>query len=139
MSRLKTACALLALPLAAIAQPGGWNDPFPPHRVMDNLYYVGTAMLSSYLITTDEGHILVSSNYETSVPVIRNAVEALGFDFDDIRILISGHAHPDHIEGDRLVKELTGAEVVVGRLDDPEGNWCSSIAHRGRVLAALGA
>lgn len=111
--------AIWALPVAALGQPGGWNDPFPPHRVMDNLYYVGTAMLSSYLITTPDGHILVSSNYESSVPVIRAAVEELGFDFEDIEILISGHAHPDHIEGDALVKELTGAEVVVGRLEVP--------------------
>jgi len=56
--------ALVLLPLAAGAQPPGWNDPFPPHRVMDNLYYVGTSMLSSFLITTPEGHILISANYE---------------------------------------------------------------------------
>lgn len=108
--------AMLACwPLPSASQPPGWNDPFPPHNVMDNLWYVGTAQLSSFLITTDEGHILVSSNYESSVPVIRAAVEELGFDFNDIEILISGHAHPDHIEGDALVKELTGAKVVVGR------------------------
>ncbi|MDG2175073.1 MAG: MBL fold metallo-hydrolase [Gammaproteobacteria bacterium] len=101
------------------AQPPGWNDPHPPHKVMDNLYYVGTSQLSSFLITTPEGHILHSSNYESSVPVIKAAVEELGFDFSDIKILISGHAHPDHIEGDALVKEMTGAEVVVGRLELP--------------------
>lgn len=111
--------ALAMLSLATFAQPPGWNDPFPPHRVMDNLYYVGTTQLSSFLLTTPEGHILISSNYESSVPVIREAVEELGFDFADIKILISGHAHPDHIEGDALVKELTGAEVVVGRLEVP--------------------
>jgi metallo-beta-lactamase class B len=110
--------ALVAASLA-IAQPAGWNDPFPPHRVMGNLYYVGTSMLSSFLITTPEGHILVSSDYEASVPVIEAAVEQLGFDFSDIKILISGNAHPDHIEGDTLVKKLTGAEVVVGRLEVP--------------------
>jgi len=103
----------------AQAQPPGWNDPFPPHKVMDNLYYVGTAQLASFLITTPEGHILQASNYETSVPVIKAAVEQLGFDFNDIKILISGHAHPDHIEGDALVKEMTGAEVIVGRLEVP--------------------
>jgi metallo-beta-lactamase class B len=120
MQKSKLAVAALAFaPFAAHAQPQGWNDPFPPHRVMDNLYYVGTSMLSSFLITTPEGHILVSSNYESSVPVIRASVEELGFAFDDIEILISGHAHPDHIEGDALVKELTGAEVVVGRLEVP--------------------
>jgi metallo-beta-lactamase class B len=109
----------MVLPLYASAQPPGWNDPFPPHRVMDNLYYVGTSMLSSFLIATPEGHILVSSDYEASVPLIKASVEELGFDFADIKILISGHAHPDHIEGDALVKEMTGAEVVVGRLEVP--------------------
>lgn len=120
MQKLKLASAALAVaPLAAVAQPSSWNDPFPPHQVMDNLYYVGTTMLSSFLITTPEGHILVSANYESSVPIIKANVEELGFDFEDIKILISGHAHPDHIEGNALVKELTGAEVVVGRLEVP--------------------
>jgi metallo-beta-lactamase class B len=105
--------------LPVSAQPPGWNDPFPAHKVMDNLYYVGTSQLGSFLITTPEGHILVTSNYETSVPVIKASVESLGFDFSDIKILISGHAHPDHIEGDALVKQMTGAEVVVGRLELP--------------------
>jgi len=117
------ACALLILSsisfVPVTAQPPGWNDPHPPHKVMDNLYYVGTSQLSSFLITTPEGHILHSSNYESSVPVIKAAVEELGFDFSDIKILISGHAHPDHIEGDALVKAMTGAEVVVGRLELP--------------------
>ena len=115
-----SAFALLSLfSMNAGAQPPGWNDPFPPHKVMDNLYYVGTAQLASFLITTPEGHILQASNYESSVPVIKAAVESLGFDFNDIKILISGHAHPDHIEGDALVKAMTGAEVVVGRLEVP--------------------
>jgi metallo-beta-lactamase class B len=105
--------------LQASGQPPGWNDPFPAHKVMDNLYYVGTAQLGSFLIATPEGHILITSNYETSVPVIQAGVESLGFDFSDIKILISGHAHPDHIEGDALVKEMTGAQVVVGRLELP--------------------
>ena len=73
--------------------------------------------LASFLITTPQGHILMNSNYESSVPVIRASVEKLGFKFSDIKILISGHAHPDHVEGDALVKELTGAQVVVGRLE----------------------
>ena len=106
-------------PVAAQTQPAGWNDPFPPHQVMDNLYYVGTTQLASWLLATAEGNILISSNYESSVPVILAAVEELGFRFSDIKILISGHAHPDHIEGDALVKQLTGAEVVVGRLELP--------------------
>ena len=112
---------LLALgPVAAFSQPKGWNDPFPPHRVMDNLYYVGTKELASFLIVTPQGNILMNSNYESSVPVIRASVDQLGFKFSDIKILIAGHAHPDHVEGDAMVKELTAAQVVVGRLEVPE-------------------
>lgn len=97
--------------------PNGWNDPFPPHKIMDNMYYVGTKELASFLIVTPQGNILMNSNYESSVPLIKKSVEDLGFKFSDIKILIAGHAHPDHVEGDAAVKELTGAQVVVGRLD----------------------
>jgi len=109
----------LAFSVAAFAQPAGWNDPFPPHKVMDNLYYVGTKELASFLIVTPAGNILMNSDYEASVPVIKASVEKLGFKFSDIKILIAGHAHPDHVEGDAMVKELTGAQVVVGRVDAP--------------------
>jgi metallo-beta-lactamase class B len=120
MRKLMLPAALAFLPWVAFCQPKGWNDPFPPHKVMDNVYYVGTKELASYLIVTPQGNILMNSNYESSVPVIRASVEQLGFKFSDIKILISGHAHPDHVEGDFLVKELTGAQVVVGRLDAPD-------------------
>src|SRR5512140_3371116 len=103
---------------SAFSQPNGWNDPFPPHKVMDNLYYVGTKELASFLIVTPAGNILMNSDYESSVPVIKASVEKLGFKFSDTKILIAGHAHPDHVGGDNLVKELTGAQVVVGRVDE---------------------
>jgi len=120
MRRLSLPGLTVALfPFAAFSQPAGWNDPFPAHRVMDNVYFVGTKELASFLITTPQGHILMNSNYESSVPLIRQSVEKLGFKFSDIKILISGHAHPDHVEGDALVKELTGAQVIVGRVDAP--------------------
>src|SRR5215470_2082271 len=111
-------CTLFAFSsVAAFSQPKGWNDAFPPHKVMDNLYYVGTKELASFLFVTPQGNILMNSNYESSVPVIRTSVEQLGFKFSDIKILIAGHAHPDHVEGDAMIKELTGAQVVVGRLE----------------------
>jgi len=123
MNRLIVIFFIIALcPIAAFAQggaPNGWNDPFPAHKVMDNMYYVGTKELASFLIVTPAGNILMNSNYEASVPVIQANVEKLGFKFSDIKILIAGHAHPDHVEGDALVKSLTGAQVVVGRLDEP--------------------
>ena len=114
---LFSAFPLALFPLLAFSQPKGWNDPFPPFRVMDNLYYVGTKELASFLFVTPQGNILMNSDYESSVPVIKASVEKLGFKFNDTKILIAGHAHPDHVEGDALVKELTGAQVVVGRLD----------------------
>jgi metallo-beta-lactamase class B len=103
--------------VVAFSQPKGWNDPVPPFRIMDNLYYVGTKELASFLFVTSQGNILMNSDYESSVPVIRASVEKLGFKFSDVKILVAGHAHPDHVEGDALVKEMTGAQVVVGSVD----------------------
>ena len=117
-------CPLLAVllsPVAAFAQPGGidWNAPFPPHRVMDNLYYVGSEALASFLITTPEGHILINSDFESTVPLLRENVAALGFDFADIAIVLGSHAHGDHMEADALIKELTGAQVMAMAEDLP--------------------
>ena len=106
---------------AAVAQQAqtDWNAPFPAHRVIDNVYFVGTAQLGSFLITTPAGHILVNSDFESTVPSIRKNVEVLGFSFGDIKILLGSHAHGDHMEGDALVKELTGATVMAMEQDVP--------------------
>jgi metallo-beta-lactamase class B len=92
---------------------------FPPHKVIGNIYYVGTRTLSSYLITTPEGHILINTTYERNVRTIEKSVTELGFKFADIRIVLGTHAHGDHQEGDALTKELTGAKVLVMREDVP--------------------
>lgn len=102
-----------------IGADGQMDARFPPHRVMDNVYYVGTGSLASFLITTPAGHILVNSCFNRTVPLIQESVEELGFDFDDIRIVLGSHAHGDHMQGDALVKELTGAQVVVMGDDVP--------------------
>jgi len=101
---------------------GGPNDmttPFPPHKVIGNIYYVGTKSLSVFLITTPQGHILVNSTYERNVPAIQQSLAALGFKFSDIKILLGSHAHGDHMEGDAAVKALTGAQVVAMAEDVP--------------------
>jgi len=85
---------------------------FPPHKIIGNIYYVGTKTLSSFLIVTPQGNILIDSTYERNVPVIQKSVSDLGFKFSDIKILLGNHAHGDHQEGDAKVKELTGAQVV---------------------------
>ena len=92
---------------------------FPPHRVVGNIYYVGTRTLSAYLITTPAGHILLNSTYERNVRTIAASVAQLGFAFTDVKILLGTHAHGDHQEGDALVKELTGAQVMAMAEDVP--------------------
>src|SRR3977135_3979273 len=80
-------------------QPPVWTEPFPPFHIMGNLYYVGSKGLANYLITTPAGHILINSDLEANVPLIRASVETLGFNFADIRILLISHAHWDHDAG----------------------------------------
>jgi metallo-beta-lactamase class B len=92
---------------------------FPPFKIIDNIYYVGTRTLSSFLIVTPAGHILIDSTYERNVPVIQKSVEQLGFRFADTKILLGNHAHGDHMEGDALVKQLTGAQVMAMAEDVP--------------------
>ena len=92
---------------------------FPPHRVVGNVYYVGTRTLSSYLIVTPAGHILLNSTYERNVRTIAASVAQLGFGFADVKILLGTHAHGDHQEGDALAKELTGAQVMAMEQDLP--------------------
>jgi len=90
-----------------------WTEPFPAFRIAGNLYYVGSRGLASYLITTPDGHILINSNLEASVPMIRASVESLGFKFSDIKILLISHAHGDHCAGSAALKQLTGAKYMV--------------------------
>ena len=97
-----------------------WTNPFPPYRIIGNVYYVGSQGLASYLITTPQGNILINSNLEKSVPVIRESVEKLGFKFSDTKILLISHAHWDHCAGSAAVKELTGAKYMVMDADVPE-------------------
>src|SRR5712672_2213169 len=90
-----------------------WTQPFPPHHIIGNLYYVGSQGLASYLITTPQGNILINSSLEASVPLIRESVEKLGFHFSDTKILLISHAHWDHCAGSAAIKELTGAKYYV--------------------------
>ena len=93
--------------------------PATAHRIAGNLYYVGTRSLASFLVTTPEGHILINTNYEAGVPGLKQSVEKLGFKFEDVKIILGSHAHGDHMEGDALVKEMTGAQVMAMAEDVP--------------------
>ena len=102
-----------------MGSPEDQGTAFPPHQVIANIYYVGTRTLTSYLVTTPQGAILINTTYERNVPVIQKSVQQLGFKFSDIKIVLGTHAHGDHQEGDALVKQLTGAQVMAMAEDVP--------------------
>ena len=107
---LVTACT--AAPAQLTGQAAEWNRPYEPFHIVANIYYVGPSGLSAHLITTPEGHILIDSGYEQTVPLIRESVTRLGFRFKDIKILLSSHAHSDHVAGHSAVKHQTGARIM---------------------------
>ena len=125
-----------------------WKEPFPPHRIIGNLYYVGSKGLASYLITTPQGHILINSNLESSAPQIKQSVEKLGFKFSDVKILLISHAHWDHDAGSARIKQLTGAKYMVmegdvpvvesgGKADFQYGNMASNLYPPAKVDRVL--
>jgi metallo-beta-lactamase class B len=98
---------------ASAQSPQEWEQPFPPHRIVANIYYVGSKGLAAFLITTPQGHILINSNLRSSVPQLQQSIEKLGFKFTDVKILLISHAHFDHCAGSAEVKRLTGAQYMV--------------------------
>ncbi len=109
--------AILLL-LAANGPAQEQDRPFPPHQVIGNVYFVGTASLGCFLVATPQGNILINSGFEETVPVVRASIERLGFRFEDIKILLTSHAHDDHVGGHALVKKQTGARVLVMEGDE---------------------
>jgi len=111
---------LLVLTASLFAQNDpSWTEPFPPFKIVGNVYYVGSRGLASYLITTPQGHILINSNLESSIPQIRSSIEKLGFHFSDVKILLISHAHWDHDAGSVEIKKLTHAQYMVMAGDAP--------------------
>jgi len=115
-----TATRLTSAPNLTPAANPDWTTPFPPHRIIGNLYYVGSRDLASFLITTPQGHILINSNLVSSPPQIRTAVEKLGFHWKDVKILLISHAHYDHCAGSPQIKRETAARYLVMDADAPE-------------------
>lgn len=104
---------------AAVGQgPADWYEPFPAHKIVGNVYYVGSKDLATFLITTPAGHLLINSGFERTVPLIQRSVASLGFKITDVKILLASHAHSDHVAGHALLQKVTGAKVYVMRHDD---------------------
>jgi metallo-beta-lactamase class B len=108
---------LLLLAVILAEDPPSWTEPVEPFRIIGNVHYVGTAELASYLITTDTGHVLLDVPIEANVPHIVRSIETLGFDPDDIRIIINSHAHYDHAGGIEAMRKRTGARVLMSAPD----------------------
>ncbi len=118
--RFRLLVALMACSAGFADFTAEWNKPIAPFRIADNLYYVGTNYLASYLITTAAGHILINPDYAESVPIIEKNVETLGFHFHDVKIILISHAHDDHAAGCALAKKDSGgAQLMVMEADVP--------------------
>lgn len=96
-----------------------WNQPVAPFKIIDNIYYVGASDVTSYLITTPKGHILIDSGLPETVPQITANIAKLGFKLSDVKIILNSHAHYDHAGGIAELRRLTNAKVFVSTGDLP--------------------
>lgn len=94
-----------------------WNQPVEPFRIVGNIYYVGASDITSYLITSPKGHILLDGGFVETAPMIRDNIRKLGFKVEDVKYLLNSHAHSDHAGGLSQLKQWTGAQFVATRAD----------------------
>lgn len=97
--------------------PDTWTRPFPPFKLIGNIYWVGSYDLSTYLITTPQGHILINTGVGDTAQQIKASVEQLGFKMGDVKMLTATHGHWDHVAGMAALKKMTGAALVVAERD----------------------
>src|SRR6476620_4114749 len=113
--------SLLAFAPALVAQGNpDWHREFPAFKIAGNVYYVGTADLAIYLINTPQGNILINSNFEQDVPLMKKSIAQLGFKYEDTKILLISHAHGDHDAATNVIKKDTGAKLMVMEQDVKE-------------------
>ena len=108
---------LLLISTFAFAQQSAewrsWNQPIPPFRVAGNIYYVGANEITSFLITSPQGHILLDGGFAETAPQIEANIEKLGFELSDVKVMINSQAHSDHAGGFAELKRKTGARLLV--------------------------
>ncbi len=114
MSRLLLSLMLcMALPAQALSpENAAKNQPVAPFRIAGNLYYVGASDVTSYLIVTPAGMILIDGGFAETAPQIEQNIAALGFKLTDVKVLLNGHAHPDHAGGLAALKRDSGARFA---------------------------
>ena len=125
MNRLAVLLALVLALVGCADQAGvpgmlqAANRPFPPYRVIDNIYYVGTNGIAQFLIVTERGNILLDTGFEASLPRLRENIESLGFHYRDVELVLTSHAHIDHVQAHARVRRETGAAIVASSADAP--------------------
>lgn len=102
---------------AAVARQQDDNQPIEPYRIAGSLYYVGSSGISSYLMATPAGHVVIDAGYEATVPMIEANIRKLGFRVSDVRILLNTQAHYDHAAGFAALKKDSGAQLMVSGPD----------------------
>ncbi|MDI1363425.1 MAG: subclass B3 metallo-beta-lactamase [bacterium] len=118
-------CAVLSVAGAGAARaddwpPAAWSKPSKPYRVVGNIYYVGSEGLSSYLITSSEGHMLLDAGMSAEgAKLVERNIVSLGFKLTDVKILLNTHAHYDHAGGLAQMKAYTGAKLYASSLEKP--------------------
>jgi metallo-beta-lactamase class B len=116
ISWLMLGCFALASPALAQSDPD-WTRPFPPFRMIGNIYWVGSYDLATYLIVTPQGNILINTGVGDTAKQIKASVEQLGFKLADTKILTATHGHFDHVAGMAELKRMTGAKLIVSEPD----------------------
>ena len=106
------ATAQQALPSSSF-DTSNWNVPFPPFNVAGPIYYVGTAELGAFLVTTPQGHILIDGGLPESAPVVADAIRKAGFKVEDVEVLLTTQAHFDHVGSLAALQKMSGAKVMV--------------------------
>lgn len=114
---LVLAAGLFFAPLAAGAQSGPENQPVSPFHIIGNIYYVGASDVTSFLIVTRAGDILLDGGFRETAPQIERNIVKLGFELSDVKILLNSHAHFDHAGGLAELKRRTGAQFVAMQAD----------------------
>lgn len=124
--RCRTLLFLLLTELLPAQQRVEWNIPQKPFRIYGNTYYVGTHGLSSVLITSDTGHVLIDGALPESVPHIVENIRTLGFRIEDIKLIVNSHAHYDHAGGIAELQRLSGARIAASP-------WTAAVMTNGTV------
>lgn len=94
-----------------------WNKPVDPFNIIGNVYYVGASEITSFLITSPKGHILIDGGFAETATQIKENIVKLGFKLKDVKILLNTQAHYDHAAGLAELKRAAGAKMLISAED----------------------